>query len=394
MAKKPEKEKFDQDQSEKTERHQDGDTTWESREDGPYKQIICTSPRVRTLKDLIREAAIDERFWEITYYIANQWEQAQKNPDPDGPIIIVQLWQVKATMKKRLLEPTKYSILPVEVITADSKPATVKRSRRIEKRWLAWSDPHFSFYHEDGRLQPVHDESALMALEQLMTEESFYGSVCLGDLLDLAEFSDKYTTKAAYRHQTQRALIEAARWLVKLNTHVLIEGNHDERLPRIMEKWNQEILGLRSVDEVEGHPALSIPKLLNLKKRKVQWVGGYPSREWVIGDVHLLHGDVARSQPGATAKAYLKDCDHSVMYGHIHRQELVVETRGDQHLSAVGVGCTCHIDGRVPGHQPRHQKWQQGAAVLTEFSDGSTLIELVPITEGVARWRGKEYRGS
>lgn len=379
--------------SKRTERN--GDTEWQTYEDGPYCEVICTSPRVRTLDDLIREAKIDTEEWEITHWQANQWEQAQKNPNAPEDIrpLVVQLWQVKATMRKKYMEVPTWALAPVEIILENGAPAKIQRKHgNKEKRWLLWTDPHFSFF-DDGRdqLQPVHDVAVLSALEQLMKQERFYGSVCLGDLLDLSEFSDKFLTLPSYRRMTQHSLTVAAQWLSRLNTHYLIEGNHDERIPRLLLKYNQAAYDLRSVDDLTGFPLLSVPAMLNLKNRQTEWVGNYPHGEVVIGDVHLFHGDVARKASEATARAYLGDCNFSVAFGHIHRLEKAERYEDGKQQVAVAVGCCCRIDGVVPGHNPRHQRWQQGGAVLTEFEDGSTLLELVPVIDGVATWHGKQY---
>jgi hypothetical protein len=62
----------------------------------------------------------------------------------------------------------------------------------------------------------------------------------------------------------------------------------------------------------------------------------------------------------------------------------------------------CRIDGAVPSRKgsddsrgrpiKRFEAWQQGCAVVSVMPDGSWEKEIIPIRNGRAVWRGKEYR--
>jgi hypothetical protein len=68
--------------------NEDGTVTAESR-----------SKTIKTLEQLIEVAEIDLDKWQVVSWIANVWQQAQKNPDnPDRPIM-VNLHQVKASLR-------------------------------------------------------------------------------------------------------------------------------------------------------------------------------------------------------------------------------------------------------------------------------------------------------
>ena len=95
-----------------------------------------------------------------------------------------------------------------------------------------------------------------------------------------------------------------------------------------------------------------------------------------------------------------------MIFGHIHRREWAERTRDDydgaRTILAASPGCLARIDGAVPstrgGHdldgRPlfRSEDWQQGLAVVEyEPGDGDFVLELVPIRNGWARWRGVDY---
>jgi hypothetical protein len=75
---------------------------------------------------------------------------------------------------------------------------------------------------------------------------------------------------------------------------------------------------------------------------------------------------------------------------------------GPRTILAASPGCLARIDGAVPSVKGgtdldgrpivRHEDWQQGIAVVDyQPGDGDFHLELVPIRDGEARWRGVDY---
>lgn len=68
--------------------------------DSASLSMAVTKP-IRTLEQLIKVAEIDTEVWEIERYTCNKWEVAGYNRDNDQ-FTVQELWQVKATLKKRV----------------------------------------------------------------------------------------------------------------------------------------------------------------------------------------------------------------------------------------------------------------------------------------------------
>ena len=82
--------------------------------------------------------------------------------------------------------------------------------------------------------------------------------------------------------------------------------------------------------------------------------------------------------------------------GHSHVLEVASKTMHTRHsaypIHAAVVGCTCNIDGTVPGKQPEPQ-WQQGALLVHYNTEDPALTQFVPIriTNGVAFHNGQTF---
>lgn len=235
--------------------------------------------------------------------------------------------------------------------------------------------------------------------------------VNLGDTLDFPEWGT-YEQEAAFSFTTQPTIDRAHRWLVEqqaaagpqLEHHQLIEGNHDRRLEKAIRRNAMAAFGLRRANEPDSWPVMSVPNLLRLDELAVEYVGGYPAGiAWVNDNLACIHGHKVRSA-GSTAAAVIDDERVSVIFGHVHRIELQHKTRrtraGAKQSFAATPGCLSRIDGAVPSVKSSTdplgrplmswENWQQGLAVVEyEPGDGRFHLEIVPIIDGTARYRGK-----
>ena len=367
--------------------------------------IVATAKekdRIKTLEQLLAVAKIDLDVWEVERWVANKWEVAGKFGTKGSESFELQdLWQVKAW----LIRKAPVAITPVvQPVTVQIKLLPKKKIKRgILKRAIVFGDLHMGFTRSlrTGILTPFHDRRALDILLQIIEHVKPDQIVCLGDLLDLADWSDKFARSPNMYWTTQPSILECSWWLgqVRLtaprDTRIgTIEGNHDERMPRNIIEHMKEGYGLRSVDEMQLPPINTIPRLLALHDLGITWHGDYPNGEvWIGEDIACEHGQNTRAKSGQTAAAIVEEAQHTKIFGHIHRQELASKTLwgrdGSRTVSAFSPGCMCHVDGRVPGKKEK-QNWKQGLGVI-DFAEQGHTIYPVSINDGVAIFDGQVF---
>lgn len=336
------------------------------------QEVSVKSTRVITLDDLINRAKIDLEKWEIKNWAANAWEMTTR----EGTTYTNH--QVKASLVALFPEPIQPVINPIKFFQPIYNPPHPRQDNGI-CRVLLWADPHFGFRFTRGRLVPLHDRAALNVLAQIMDFEKIEASINLGDILDNADWSDKFIRSPDFYFTTQPAIIEAAYWLRKLKTSHAIEGNHDNRMPQAMLTHAQQAYGLRSYDDLKGYSLDSLPKYLDFEGAGIEWHDGYPDAEyWPNDGVRLTHGEYATENADHD---YLKKNQVSVIFGHLHKSMCKMRTiweRGKPRtIKAYSVGCAARVDGVVPGVKAM-QNWQQGGGVL-EYDPQGTWFKFTPI---------------
>ena len=268
------------------------------------------------------------------------------------------------------------------------------------------------FRAADGDLEAIHDEPAISVALQIIADIKPDQVVMVGDNLDLAEFG-KYRVTPAYALTTQATINRATTLLAQIRHAagpqariVWIAGNHDERLGNSILDNAKAAYGLRRGGNPSGWPVLSIPHLCRMDEFDVEYLPGYPAaRHWITPRLEAIHGTKVASN-GSTAHRYLSSgMAHSVVYGHIHRLEYAARTvdtpNGSSTIVAFSPGCLARTDGVVPSTKgatdldgrplPAVENWQTGIAVVPYDLSGEFDVELVPIRNGSARWRGTHY---
>ena len=267
------------------------------------------------------------------------------------------------------------------------------------------------FRTHDNTLEPIHDEHAIDVALQIVKASKPDQIVLVGDNLDLCEFG-KYRFTPAFARTTQAAIDRASQLCAQLRKLapdariVWIAGNHEERLGNLILDGAGAAFGLRRGLRPDEWPVMSVPYLCNLDDYGVEYLPGYPAGvHWINNRLKVIHGDKVASG-GSTAHKYLATEKTSVIYGHIHRREWAERTRDDwdgaKTILAASPGCLARTDGVVPstrgGHdldgRPiyRSEDWAQGLAIVEYVpGDGEFNLEMIPIRDGWARWRGKDY---
>jgi predicted phosphodiesterase len=291
-------------------------------------------------------------------------------------------------------------------LVTQAQPIVINYPQREPRTWapqervaVILPDPQigYRFYADSGIYDPFHDYAAIDVAVQIVEEVEPHLIICLGDYLDLPCFG-KYEQEPAFAHTTQRALDYGHQLLATLRELspdariVLLEGNHDRRLEKMVTRNAMEAFGLRRAGDISGWPVLSLPHLLRLGELGVEYVGGYPAGSFWINDrLKCIHGSVVRSA-GSTAKAVAEAERGSVIFGHVHRVETQYKTAdvhgGGSVRLAHTPGCLCRIDGAVPSlhgstdlsGRPvrRYEDWQQGVTVVI-YREGDAPFSLVPV---------------
>lgn len=352
---------------------------------------------------LLEESKADLDVWKVYRWSPRKWAVGAKHPKT-GEITKEPLYGVVAWLEEKDPEPVSPIVKPVKVnIPKRKKPA--KKINQGAKRALFLPDVHSGFRKDfrSGRMIPFHDRRALQVAWQIANEETFDYVIWLGDLVDSAEWSDRFLRSPEFYWTTQPAICELAWWMGRFvqaqpeAKHVAIEGNHDVRPENSIIRHLKQAFGLRPARELEAPHALSMDRLLHLGEMGIEWVNGYAEEK---ADYHVgphfaaTHGHLARKNPGSTAYEMVKRWDQNVVFGHVHKREMVTRTvyreGRDELITAMCPGLLGRVDYVIPGHH-KGQHWQQGLGTA-ELLDGSDPeMHIVPINQGEAIYRGNLF---
>jgi hypothetical protein len=380
------------------------------REEGNYAELLVTTgERIKSQDDLVAAFGVDLDVWHCFFFEVGTYEGFAKREDKDLTftsgvmdghaksygLIIAPMYRTKARFVRKEPKPLRPVVQPVECPVAYPLPGPV--SHGGVKSSLLFADPHFGYRRDlqTGKLDPFHSRRALDLVLQVAELEQPERIDMLGDGADLPMWTDKFTRDVEFYFTTQPAVLEFHWFLRRLREACpdarirLFEGNHDKRMRDALSNNLREACELRAADEMHLPPALSPEKLLALDRLGIEWIGEYPNGEEWLGDLRLSHGAVARANPGDTAKAVATKSDVHEAFGHVHRLELVsrrVHTREeDRTVTAMCPGCTCRIDGVVPGAKKSHD-WQQGLALVSYTETGFAPM-FAEIQGGQVIWR-------
>lgn len=272
-------------------------------------------------------------------------------------------------------------------------------------------------YYVDGKgtLHATHDEAAIDVALQIVHTVRPDRVILHGDNADFPELG-KYRVSPTFARTTQATVDRAGLFAAQVRAAVgeeckitWLEGNHEARLPNYIIDNAKAAFGLRQAGKPDSWPVLSVPSLTRLDEHGITYLPGYPANEaWINDRLRVIHGHQVVSN-GSTAHKYLAHERVSTVFGHIHRREWAERTRrtrtGPRTILALSPGCLCRTDGAVPSTKggrdldgvpiPSTEDWQQGLAVFTyEPGDGRFVPEQVPIFDGWAMFRGREFRAN
>jgi hypothetical protein len=369
---------------------------------------------VRGLERLMRDHEMAPEEWEVDSMTVNEWPTTMGADE--GGVIYVNNFQAKARLSRKERTPKYERVQPVSVEAPDAPNVTPMELDRPDgwKTALIYGDPQYGFrWRPQGAgLIPLHDRDAIDLLVQVAALVKPETLVNLGDLFDFAPLKD-LNDKPELKRALQPALCEAGydqarlRAAAEPDEHIVHEGNHDVRLQDKLLADLTEIYQLRDVEAQKhgGPPAASIPSLLKMDEKGIEWSEPYKDDERLLNDgLATMHGNTAKSDSGDTTRYTLKYdvSDYSKVFGHIHRQEWAWQTKwkGGQRreIGAGSPGALCRVDGVVPAVRQR-MNYQQGLMLVHYDPNGwEHVVDTIRIwpdtTEGPSEcWlRGKRLQ--
>ncbi len=386
--------------------------------DPNHRVISLTAERIITLPQLLKAYDVDLDIWEVDRWTPNKWEIGRKAITKDivyeqgvadgfikdtGLINVEPLFQIKAWLIRKVPIALDPIVQPVQLKIRKYKIPPAKKSKFSLKSALIIPDLQCGFSRdlETNLLTPFHDRDFLSVTLALALDTQPDTIAFLGDNMDLPDWSDKFVRSPEFYFSTQPTINELSWWFTQFrlacpHTKIYyIEGNHEKRMRLAILNHMIAAYHLRPAHEKAKLPAMSISRLLNLEALDIEWVGDYPDGEvWLNNGVRCVHGDKARSIPGGSAKAILEASEVSVLFGHIHRKELLTRVRhtrdGSAIITACCPGCGCRLDCIVPGHT-MSQNWSHGLAKVYYDDDVYSSIVLIDVTDGTLIYGGKKY---
>jgi hypothetical protein len=132
-----------------------------------------------------------------------------------------------------------------------------------------------------------------------------------------------------------------------------------------------------------GQEITDIRTYIDFGSLDIEYVDGYPNNEVAVTDQTVaIHGHRTSSVPGKTADLHFRH-ESNVVFGHIHRAELVYRRGVDNSRKfSACPGTMCKIDGTAPGSKVRND-WSMGV-LMVEASSRGDLPYILP-------FNGKEF---
>ncbi len=217
--------------------------------------------------------------------------------------------------------------------------------------------------------------------------------VVLGDFIDCYAISahQKDLKKRPSFQEEMQSGSDALTQLEALDAQiqVYIEGNHENRLDRLLESDNfrDKIVGLIHAGAVKIR---RIPEMLNLKERDWDYVDY--KQHYKLGKLHITH-DVGKAGANAHTDAEATFQSNSVI-GHTHRLAYAVKgnMKGEQHVGAM-FGWLGSVEEAAYMHRAKAMRdWAHGFGIGYMDSDNNVYLVPVPIFNDKCVVEGKIYK--
>lgn len=258
----------------------------------------------------------------------------------------------------------------------------------------SFSQRHIMF--GDDQIPDV-DMSALNAVLKVNDRWRATDAWIMGDMIN-ATTVGKFGFPANYERDLNSEILEG-RGILKLKAQRLreanpdvkiryLEGNHELRLQKYMDKHARE---LAMLTETDGQQTVSIPRLLGLNELGIEWIPYWEDEH--IQEAVILHGNIARVKGGYTAQAYIDRYGSTTIAGHTHRLAMVGRTQNGVPKWGIETGSLCRPKMEVQYVREGQADWQQGFATLGIDGNGTAYPAIHPILKGKAHFADEIFDG-
>ena len=215
---------------------------------------------------------------------------------------------------------------------------------------------------------PYQDDRALALVERYMADNTWDEWLQMGDFMDFDcisrfnadAFRKVENMRLASDYEDANKILDRHQKIIRKNNpdakFTLLEGNHELRVEKFMDKYQQ----------LEG--TLEVEKCLRLKERGIKWVRCYQKGDnHKIGNAYFTHGISTTSNH---ASAMVRKFGTNIYYGHTHDVQSfpLVQMGSEKTLEGMSLGCLCIYN--MPYVQKNPTNWQQAFAVMYVFPDG------------------------
>jgi hypothetical protein len=386
--------------------------------DGNKSHVSASNTGITSIDELIDEAGIDLDRWKIVDSTVKSHDQGMKlkeiagYDDNDNPYFTYTpfthtLWSYTVELEKQEVDPVEFSPLkPVEVSVSSTYETNEVHtvSPGLESTMLV-PDPQIGFERDlrRGTFSPLHDRRAMDLMLQIAADSQPDRIVFLGDWLDLAEWTKKYTREPEFREVTQPSLAEGSWWLKQLRMMLpdipmhFLPGNHEQRVRDSLANHYEHAYDISAAGRMDAAPLVSIDSMLELSEKDIEVEDPYPNGEvWLNDWAKCIHGEIARKNPGKTVKKLIENETVTIVQGHVHRMELksrMIRDRGDSvPIYGFSPGCMCRTETGIVPSASAQMNWQQGLGFIHVDPDGYFHdIEPIRIMNGACMYRDKYY---
>lgn len=370
----------------------------------PRPEIEPTQPNPE--RETVSEEVIDGQ---IVQTVDGWYEMLTANPeDPENPIV-TRLYKHSTTTR-----PENVNELWQPVPAARITPSRRKAANRDHRRYFVFGDAQMGYRRlDDDTLEPLHDERAMRVARLICRDIQPDEIVNLGDNIDYAELSrfkkdsDHFYRTMGVSHGRVHSYYGEIR---ADNPHakiVEVSSNHEVRFRDFVLQNFPQVYGMRRPADDSKYPVMTYAYLANLESVGVEFIGGYAAAEYKIGgndDLIARHGRETSSNGTAASKIMKNHPETNNIHGHSHEMSMATKTlRSGRVLASLAVGALCRMDGTVPGYHSavddqnqvvhRQQNWQQSVLAIYDYGDGHYQFDQIPIMDGKAFYKGKEYNG-
>ena len=247
------------------------------------------------------------------------------------------------------------------------------------KVYLIISDPHI----------PSHDQLCWDAVCEFAEDMKFDGLVLNGDLVDLGEI-DRHSEGSLIKRENKRVrhtmdvcntqLDKLQKALgAQCKDNYLIEGNHDDRIKRLLQKGDNAVLK-------DYLPELE--EALKLKKRGIKYIESYPKAKIQLGKLWITHGIWTNE---FHAKKHVDQFKACVYIGHAHRQQMYIGASIDGQIAGWASGHMADETSDAMSYAPTPNSWSKGFGIVYVRSNGEFNVQQIQFWNHTFFYGNRQY---